>query len=114
MRARVLTGEERLVTLSIRTVWTKSGPSTSVDLDLRAARLPKGAWAELESDSPSDRLRAVRAVFPSVHVRSQGDGATLERPEATGDPRALLSAVESFFGWVLDARGERRVDAPYR
>lgn len=114
MRARVLTGEERMITFAIRTVWTKSGPRSEVHVDLRGAPLPKTAWAELESEAPSERLRAVRAVFSSTQVLSGGSGATLERPEATPDPRALLSAVESFFGWVLDVRGERRVDSPYR
>lgn len=114
MRARVLTGEQRTVTMSIRTVWAKAGPSTHVDVDLRDAPLPKGAWAELESASPAGALRAVRAVFPSVHVRAQGSSATLERPDVTGDPRELLSAIASFFDWVLSARSERRVDAPYR
>lgn len=114
MRARVLTGEERAAGFSIRTVWTKAGPATHVDLDLHGAPVPKTAWSELESKMPGERLRAVRAVFPTTHVTSQGTGATLERPEATADPRALLSAIESFFGWVLDVRGERRVDSPYR
>lgn len=114
IRARVLTGEERAVTLSIRTVWTKAGPATHVDLELAGAPVPKTAWAELESATPGERLRAVRAVFPTTHVTSRGTGATLERPEATADPRALLSAVESFFDWVLNVRGERRMDSPYR
>jgi len=56
----------------------------------------------------------VRALFPSAHVMAQGNGATLDRPEWTPDPRALLSAIETFFEWVLEARGERRQDLPYR
>jgi len=63
---------------------------------------------------PSDRLRGLHAVLPSAHVLSEGMGATLERPEWTPDPRALLPAIEMFVGWVLDARGERRADLPYR
>jgi hypothetical protein len=114
LRARVVTGDERAVTLSIRTVWGAAGESTHVELDLRAAPVPKAAWRDVESAAPSELLRAVRAVFASTHIVSQGDGATLERPEATADPRALLSAVGSFFDWVLEVRGERRVDAPYR
>jgi len=113
-RARVLDGEERTIGASIRTKWTKNGPTTHVDLDLRNAPLPNVAWAELESATPSERMRAVRALFPSAHVMAQGNGATLDRPEWTPDPRALLSAVETFFEWVLEARGERRQDLPYR
>lgn len=113
-RARVLAGEERTITASLRTRWTKDGPTIHVDVDLQNAPLPKEAWAELESETPSDRLRAVRALFPSSHVLGQGSGATLDRPEWAADPRALLSAIETFFWWVLDTRGERRSDLPYR
>jgi hypothetical protein len=113
-RARVSAGEQRTITASIRTKWTKKGPSTHVDLDLTSAPLPKAAWAELESDTRGERLRAVRAIFPSAHVMAQGEGATLDRPEPTPDPRALLAAIETFFEWVLEARGERRQDLPYR
>ena len=113
-RARVLDGEERTIGASIRTKWTKDGPTTHVDVDLRGAPLPKVAWAELESERPSERMRAVRALFPSARVMAQGNGATLDRPEWTPDPRALLTAIETFFEWVLEARGERRQDLPYR
>ncbi|MDB5213945.1 MAG: hypothetical protein JWO86_1872 [Myxococcaceae bacterium] len=113
-RTRVLAGEERTIGASLRTRWTKDGPTIHVDVDLRNAPLPKAAWAELESATPSERLRAVRALFPSAHVLAQGNGATLDRPEWAADPRALLSAIETFFAWVLDTRGERRTDLPYR
>ena len=113
-RARVLDGDERVIGASIRTKWTKNGPTTHVDVDLRNSPLPKVAWAELESETPSERIRAVRALFPSAHVMTHGTGATLNRPEWTPDPRSLLSAIETFFEWVLEARGERRQDLPYR
>ena len=113
-RARVVDGQERVIGASIRTVWTKTGPTTRVELDLRDAQLPKAAWSELEGEVASDRLRGVRATFPTGHVLPEGAGATLERPEWTPDPRALLPALELFVGWVLDARGERRADQPYR
>ncbi len=113
-RARVLAGEERTIRASLRTRWTKDGPTIHVDVDLENAPLPKAAWAELESETPSERLRAVRALFPSSHVLAQGNGATLDRPEWAEDPRSLLSAIETFFWWVLDTRGERRSDLPYR
>jgi|GEM_PF-2530020 len=113
-RARVLDGEERTIGASVRTKWTKQGPTTHVDVDLRGAPLPKVAWADLENETPSERMRAVRALFPSARVMAQGNGATLDRPEWTPDPRALLAAIETFFEWVLEARGERRQDLPYR
>jgi hypothetical protein len=113
-RARVLAGEERTITAAFRTKWTKEGPTTHVDVDLRAAPIPKAAWDELESESPGERVRAVRALFPSAHVVAEGTAATLDRPEFTVDPRSLLSAIETFFDWVLEARGERRGELPYR
>lgn len=113
-RTRVLDGDERAMGATLRTNWSKSGPTTHVDLDLRSAPLPRAAWAELESETPGAHLRAVRALFPTAHVMAQGNGATLDRPEWTPDPRALLSAIETFFSWVLEARGERRQDMPYR
>jgi hypothetical protein len=113
-RARVFGGEERAVTASIRTVWKKEGSITHVDVDLSNAPLPKNAIAELESGAGSERLRAVRAAFPSAHANGDGRAATLERDGFAADPRALLPGIETFFDWVLDARGERRSDMPYR
>jgi hypothetical protein len=113
-RARVLGGEERVIGASFRTVWTKEGPTTHVDVDLRDAPLPKEAWAELVSETPTERMRAVRVWFPSAFPLERGQGVTLERSEFTSDPRALLPAIETFMWWVLDVRGERRADVPYR
>lgn len=112
--ARVAGGEERVISATLRTRWTKKAPTTHVDVDLKSTPLPKTAWSELESTTPTERMRAVRALFPTAHVLAGGNGVTLERPEWTPDPRALLPAIESFFEWVLDTRGERRQDLPYR
>ncbi len=113
-RTRVIAGEERVIRASLRTKWTKSGPTTHVDLDLREAPLPAAACTELERATPSVGLQAVRAIFPTSHALGQGTGATLDRPGFTDDPRSLLPVIEAFFGWVLDARGERRTELPYR
>ena len=122
-RARVLTGEERSITASIRTVWKKPGPRVSagtgpipeaqIEIDLRSSPLPSAAWAALASSTPSDLLRAVRASFTTIEPLAGGGGVTLER-QWTPDPHALLSPIATFFDWVLDFRGERRVDSPYR
>jgi hypothetical protein len=56
----------------------------------------------------------VRAVFPSTHALGQGTGAVLEKPGFASDPRELLPGLEAFLLWLLDVRGERRADAPYR
>jgi hypothetical protein len=63
---------------------------------------------------PSERLRPVRAFFPSSHALAQGNAAMLDTPQWAPDPRALLSGIETFFAWVLETRGERRSDLPYR
>jgi len=114
LRARVLGGEERVVPVAIRTRWSEQGPRTCVDLDLRACPLPKEGVLELVGEhGPRDgRVRAAYAVFGGVQLTATS--LTLEHGAWTPDPRVLLSPVESLFGWILDVRGERRVDAPYR
>jgi hypothetical protein len=45
------------------------------------------------------------------------EGPSMVRLHTVGtvdDPRALFPAVEAIITWVLDIRGERRADAPYR
>jgi hypothetical protein len=110
--ARIFGGEERAITASVRTLWEKDAGHTRVDIDLRDATVPSAASGAL--DAPSELLDAVRKVFPMVDVRHDGLSATLERPEVARDPRTLFSGIETFLLWVLDARGERRADAPYR
>ena len=110
--AQLFDGEQRVLRASIRTVWSASGPATRVEIDLSQAAVPETAWAELEGDGARELARAVREVFPAPHIH-QG-GATLERAGFTADPRELFSGIEAFFAWVLEARGERRADAPYR
>lgn len=114
LRARVLGGEERAIGVVFHTVWKKAGPTMRVDLDLGNAPLPEASHDELAKETPSEQLLSVRASFPKIHAHAHGTRATLEHEAWTPDPRTLLPAVEGFFGWVLDVRGERRVDAPYR
>jgi len=110
LQARVLGGELRAASVSVRTRWTNDGPMTRVELDLTQAPLPAAAVAALEGDSPAP----FRAAFASATASPDGRHATLEQSGLASDPRGLLPAVEAFFQWVLDARGERRADAPYR
>ena len=98
---------------SARSGRRKGRPLTSTSTSA-GHRYPRSRGPRLESETPSERMRAVRALFPSARVMAQGNGATLDRPEWTPDPRALLAAIETFFAWVLEARGERRQDLPYR
>jgi hypothetical protein len=111
-RTRIVGSEERIVGASIRTTFEKDGPKTIVDVDLRATPLPKSAGAEL-ANVTSERLRSVAAIFPTIHA-PRSEHAILERPGFTDDPRTILPAIEAFVGWVLESRGERRADAPYR
>ena len=61
-------GEERTITASLRTSGRRRGrPLTSTSAFVRP-RSPRLAWAELESETPTERMRAVRALFPSAHV----------------------------------------------
>lgn len=112
-RARVLSGEERAITASVRTIWKKTGPEAQIEIDLRSSPLPSAAWAALATTTPNELLRAVRSSFTSIEPLAGGGGVTLER-QWTPDPHALLSPIATFFDWVLDFRGERRVDSPYR
>ena len=113
-RARVLGGEERVAFAKIRTEWTKEGPVHHVDVDLTNAPLPAEACAALDDDTVTADLQAVRQHFSSAHAHHGGRGATLRHDGFVADPRTLLPAIETFFGWVLDKRGERRADLPYR
>jgi hypothetical protein len=114
LRARVLSGEERAINASLLTTWTKEGPSIVAHVDLEAAPLPPSAWEELEAEEPKERLRPIRSSFPVAHVVADGQGATLSGAAWADDPRPLLSVVETFFEWVLEVRGERRTELPYR
>lgn len=111
--ARVIGGEARTMRITIRTTWGETGqPGIAVDVDLRDVPLPKTAWAALGGEEIA-ALRGVRAAFPEIDGASV-DAVTLASPSWANDPRSLFPPLEQFFGWVLDARGERRVDAPYR
>jgi len=119
-RARVLAGEERSMRTTIRTVWRAGLPTTEIDVDLRSTPLPPEASAALVSPAaangppPSELLRVVHAAFPTAHTLGDGKGVSLAAGAFASDPRALFAGLEALLGWVLEVRGERRVDAPYR
>jgi hypothetical protein len=112
-RTRILGGEERVVVARLRTAWREDGPVTVVDLDLRAAPLPPAAMAAVNGAPGEGGLTAVREVFPVVSAMGL-EHVVLERPGLAPDPRSLFIGIEGFASWLLDARGERRADAPYR
>jgi hypothetical protein len=114
LRAQILGGEERTITVNLRTIWRSETPLLQAVLDLRNAPLPEASQRELESETANAWLTAVRAIFPDAHAIGNGEAVALNDATWPTDPRALLPTIETFFGWILEARGERRVDAPYR
>ena len=98
------------MTAKIHAVWRNGAPVVVADVDLREAPLPKTARAELENNAG---FAAIRAVLPVIHAATD-ERVTLEAPAWVPDPRPMLLALEQFFDAVLGARGERRVDSPYR
>ena len=110
--ARVLGGEVRRIGASIRTSYGDDGPATRVELDLREAPLSQEAIAELDAGT-AERIKPLRAIFPTTRAEGR-ERATLELPGTTADPRTLFPGIELFVLWVLETRGERRADVPYR
>jgi hypothetical protein len=114
IRARIAGGEERSIGVGLR---TRSDDTVAAELDLLGAPLPKSAREQLENAKGSVPdavgLRAVRTAFQRIDVHTN-ERVTFEGAPFAADPRQLLSSVEQFFWWLLEARGERRTDAPYR
>jgi Arrestin (or S-antigen), N-terminal domain len=125
LRAQILGGEERTIAVNFRTIWRSETPLLQAVIDLRNAPLPEASRRELESESekisqatrrrPENALlTSVRAIFPEAHATGNGEAVALNDAKWPPDPRTLLPTLDTFFGWILEARGERRVDAPYR
>ena len=111
LRARLVDGDERVLRATLETVWQGGQAATRAELDLRGVPLPEDARQELLDGS--DRLGRVRETFPEAEVAS-AERVALLREGFTADPRTLLPALSDFLGWLLEARGERRADQPYR
>ncbi len=110
---RTLGGEERTFSVQIGTDWDDDAPLTWVDLGLVGFTFPGAAQAQLEGQGTHPLLTSVRGVLP--RVTHEGPSALRAHAERfVEDPRSLFPALESLVAWVLDLRGERRVDAPYR
>lgn len=111
---RTLAGEERTFVASLTTHWQPDdAPSTWMDIALVAAPLTDQAMRELASASTNELLVAARSRFPDIHATTP-EHLIAVAPGLAGDPRTLLGALDDLVAWVLQARGERRVDAPYR
>jgi hypothetical protein len=110
---RTASGEQRGLVCSIETVVDGDATATRVDVDLDAP-LPAHAIPTLHEGEPADDLvRALRATFPRIEAPSPEHVAAIA-PGFARDPRPVLATLDTLLAWVLRARGERRVDAPYR
>lgn len=100
--ARIASGEQRELGVTLRTC---ADGTVTADLDLTSVPVPK--------DPNLDGLRAVRLVFPKIEIRAP-ERVSLEGAEFPAVPTLLLGTLETFLAWLLDVRGERRSDGPYR
>lgn len=116
LQARILGGEERTISAKVLTTWDAEGPAHEVEVDLSAMPLPQDALGALAASSTDNTtLLAMRQTFPAEDTSARSpDRVTLRKAGWTPDPRALLDALELFFTWALQSRGERRADSPYR
>lgn len=112
-RAQILGGEERTIRVDLRTIWKSETPLLQAFIDVRNAAIPEAGRKNLEAEeSASSLLTSVRSTFPKAQM--SGETLVLGDAKWPDDPRVLLPTLETFLGWILEARGERRVDAPYR
>jgi hypothetical protein len=106
--ARVASGEQREAVCTIATDEKKT--RIEVDLD---ADLPAQAVAALHAGDGDELVRALRTTFESVDAPTPKH-LTAVVPGFTPDPRTLLPGLDTMLAWSLHARGERRMDLPYR
>ncbi len=112
MAVRTIGGEERIFEVRVGTDWS-GVPHAYVEVQCGRALLPPSASSMLEGQTAHPMLTSLRGTFPRMAL----EGPSLVRLHTVGtvdDPRALFPAVEAIIAWVLDIRGERRADAPYR
>lgn len=115
LSARLLGGDERSLRATLSSVWNETGP-TGVEwsVDLRAMQLPLELTDEMKkSESLPDAASSLKAYFSSIEVHGP-EAVTLHASGWNDDPGTWLGGLEAFFAWLLEARGERRADSPYR
>lgn len=104
---RTLTGEPRVVRATLGTMWDGDRPLARLEVEVVSAALP--ASPSLDGEA----MVALRALLPEVEVVSRARFVASGAP-LPADPRVLLPALDAALRWVLEARGERAVVAPYR
>jgi hypothetical protein len=118
---RTLSGEEQVFCMDLSTDWTEPAPTACLDLSLGPHSLDACQLADAK------RMLSGRQAHPLLtplwHTFSQItiEGPSLVRARTrapfapiASDPRAVFAAGEGLVAWLLDVRGERSVDAPYR
>jgi hypothetical protein len=115
LSARLLGGDERSLRATLSAVWNESGPAgVEWAADLRAIPLPQKLAGEMKkSEGLPDVASSLKAYFSAIEVHGP-EAVTLHASGWNEDPNAWLAGLEAFFAWLLEARGERRADSPYR
>ncbi len=113
LRARVTAGDERTLGATIRTGWSDEAPALHVDVDLRGAPLLAKTMFPA-NEALNGKAMTVRAAFPGVTIAEDGLSARLAGGSWGEELRPVLSVLETFFEWVLETRGEKQHDSPYR
>lgn len=110
--ARTHTGEERSLVATLSTRHGEDGTTTRLEIDLDAD-VPADAVKHLHEGDTDELARALLAAFTSVDVPTPRR-VIAETAGFTADPEPVLALLDSVLAWSMKARGERRVDAPYR
>jgi hypothetical protein len=109
--ARVAGGETRTVRASLRGRVVSGGHGFTLHVACEGFALPP----ESATQAQHVTLEGARRVFTTVQIHT--DHVTLERTVTTTErvgPGELLLAIEAVLAFMLEVRGERQVDAPYR
>lgn len=111
MLVRTLGGEERTFWVRIGTEWAIV-PHGYVEVSCPEAPMPAQAGEMLAARMPHPLLAPLHSTFT---MSQEGHSAIrLHTKELVHDPRVLFPAVDALVSFMLDVRGERRVNAAYR
>jgi hypothetical protein len=115
LAARLLGGDERSLRGTLSAVWNEGVPTGAEwAVDLRAMPLPQKLADELQKARElPDVASSLKTYFSAIEVHGP-ESATLHASGFHDDPTVWLAGLEAFFAWLLEARGERRADSPYR
>lgn len=108
---RTLGGEQRTFYAKIGIEWSRA-PHGYVEVACPDSPLPPAAADMLAGKIPHPLLAPFLASFTMM---AEGPSAIrVHTPDLLHDPRTVYPVLDALVSFVLDVRGERRVDAPYR